>query len=203
MTPPFTQMTDLLPRLAEAVAPLLDRPFAIFGHSMGAIVGFEFARWLRRNLRMLPDHLFMSGRRAPQFRSLKPLLFEKSDEDFVKSIADLKGMPPEVLQDRELLELLLPTLRADCQLSETYRYTEEEPLACPITAFGGSEDEEIEDGRLEGWGRHTSASFSAYVLEGNHFFLHPRETELLSYIRDELRSTLQRQDHRGHRSPQT
>lgn len=183
---PIPAVPEFIERLGPALAPLTDKPFVFFGHSMGSILGFEACRWLRRNGLNLPQHLFASARRAPHISDTDPHIHAISDEEFIAEIARLKGTPQSVLEDQALLRLLIPVLRADFRLCETYRYVEEDPLPLPITVFSGIEDEETHDGRLEAWQRHTTAQFSIHEIPGDHFFIHTHEQKLLSLMRRHL-----------------
>lgn len=183
---PLTRVWKLVALLVEALMPLLDRPFAFFGHSLGAILGFEVARRLRCDWEIQPERLFVSGRRAPQIPDTDPPCYFKSDEDFLARLDDLKGTHPDVRSNTELVRLLLPTLRADFELAETYQYLENPRLTCPITVFGGRDDEETMNGRLEGWRLQTSGDFALNILDGGHFFIHTHENDLLSLLRLEL-----------------
>jgi len=184
---PFaTHVPELVPQIAMALSKLLDRPFALFGHSLGAILGFEVSRWLIRHRGLVPEHLFVAGRRAPQLPHTAPTTYDKSDGAFIARLRDLNGTPPEVLANEALLRLMLPTLRADFQLVETYTYTDAPPLTCPITAFGGIDDEETAGARLDGWRPQTTKAFTRHVLPGDHFFIHASERELLRIMIDDL-----------------
>jgi medium-chain acyl-[acyl-carrier-protein] hydrolase len=185
---PMFRVEHVVPQIVDAIGSRLDKPFALFGHSMGAILGFEVARYLRHSRLPLPKHMFVSGRRAPQIPDTDPPLHQLGDAEFIAQIRSLNGTPAEVLENPELLELILPTLRADTEMVETYRYAPEPPLDCSITAFGGDSDEETEDGRLEAWGVQTSARFSAHTIPGDHFFIKSNEDFLLGHLRRELRS---------------
>src|SRR5205823_539025 len=122
--------------LAEAIQPYLDRPFAFFGHSMGAAIVFELARIMRRRGGPLPKLLLVSGARAPQFRRGHAPGPPPSDEELLEELKRLEGAPPELLANEELLRLSLPALRADSTLYRNYVYLEDEPLDCPIRAYG-------------------------------------------------------------------
>jgi medium-chain acyl-[acyl-carrier-protein] hydrolase len=143
LEPAFTRAPDLVEVLAPALEGLFDKPFVFFGHSMGAIISFELARWLRCHGKPLPRRLFVSGRRAPQTPDAVPPRYLLNDVDFITSLSELNGIPDEVMNNPELVRLALPALRADVELSETYEYREEPPLECPITAFGGVDDNEV------------------------------------------------------------
>lgn len=183
--PPVSEWSAIVPPLAAALASLLDRPFVFFGHSLGAVLGFEVARWLRRHHRRLPERLLVSGRRAPHLPATEALSCANDDE-LVARLRDLKGTPPEILQDAELLASLSPRLRADFELADRYTYVPEPPLECPITALCGADDQETDGGKLEEWREHTHGVFTRHVFEGDHFFIHSREPQVLALVRNEL-----------------
>lgn len=181
--PAFTQLRPLVEALAEGLSPLFDKPFAFFGHSMGALISFEFARQLRRERGLAPEHLFVSGHRAPQLSSGNELqTFALPESEFLEELRRLNGTPQAALEHPELLSLMLPLLRADMAVCQTYKYTDEPPLKCPITAIGGLEDVDVPRMRLDPWRQHTNAAFKLCMLRGDHFFLHVRQFELLKII---------------------
>jgi medium-chain acyl-[acyl-carrier-protein] hydrolase len=184
--PPFTRINPLIAELGPALLPLLDKPFAFFGHSMGATVSFEMARWLRRNRNLMPEYLFVSGHRAPHLPRSETQLHMMNDADFLNEIIKMNGMPKEVLAEPEVIKLALPALRADLEICETYRFEDDAPLDCPITAFCGKDDEEETMGKMAEWRLHTRTDFSLHELPGNHFFLHPSERRLLELLKMEL-----------------
>jgi medium-chain acyl-[acyl-carrier-protein] hydrolase len=183
---PFCSLLPLVRAVAHAIAPRLDKPFALFGHSMGAMVAFELARHLRGEWGLLPAHLFVSGRRAPQLDRSERVTYNLSEPEFIESLRDLNGTPPEVLEHRELMQLMSPLLRADFAVCQTYDYLHEPPLACPITAFGGLSDREVSRQQLEAWREQTSASWVLRMLPGDHFFLDSAQGTLLSLLSHEL-----------------
>jgi medium-chain acyl-[acyl-carrier-protein] hydrolase len=187
MEPPFTQLSPLVQALAEALFPLLDKPFAFFGHSLGALVSFELARQLRRHYGVQPVRLFISADRAPQIPNRDPPVHSLPEGEFLLELNRLKGTPREVLEDEELRQIMLPLLRADFAVYETYRYLTEPPLNCPISAFGGLQDERIIRGDLEAWRDQTCASFSLRMFPGDHFFLNTTQPALLQALAQELR----------------
>ena len=181
---PFTNLVELSKALAVAIPSYLDKPFVFFGHSMGAMVSFELARQLRRG-RLEATHLFASGCHAPQIPDSN-VLHDLPEPELVKELNRLNGTPKEVLENRELLSIILPTLRADCMMTETYAYINEPPLNCPITVFGGLRDPLVRREELEAWREQTNASFSLRMLDGDHFFLHTSPLVLLSALSREL-----------------
>lgn len=179
---PFTRLQPLIQAIAQALIPHLDKPFAFFGHSMGGLICFELARWLRQEYNLQPIHLFISGRRAPQLPDPAPPIHNLSDPEFLQELRRLNGTPQAVLENAEMMELLLPILRADFAVLETYVYSTAPPLTCPITAFGGLDDPEVSPDELEGWRVQTRASFSRHLFPGDHFFLHSAEWLLLQTL---------------------
>ncbi|HEX8129278.1 MAG TPA: alpha/beta fold hydrolase [Pyrinomonadaceae bacterium] len=184
---PYTALTPLVQATSEAILPHLDRPFAFFGHSMGAMIAFELARHLRASGNPQPVHLFVSGRRAPQIPRAPRVRYDAPEPEFIEELRALEGTPPEVLSHPELMQLMLPLLRADFSVVHTYAYAPAPPLDCPITAIGGLQDEEANREQLEAWREHTNASFKARMLQGGHFFLNNERALLLRLIAQELR----------------
>ncbi len=119
---PFTRLLPLVQALAQALLPHLDKPFAFFGHSMGALISFELTRQLRRLYGLVPLHLFVSAHRAPQLPDPDPPIHTLPEAEFMEELRCLNGTPKEVLEQPELMELMLPILRADFALCETYIY---------------------------------------------------------------------------------
>jgi len=187
MEPPFTRLSPLIQALAQALFPLLDKPFAFFGHSLGALVSFELARQLRRQFAVQPVRLFISADRAPQIPNRDPPVHRLPEGEFLVELRRLNGTPREVLEDEELRQIMLPLLRADFAVYETYGYSTEPPLNCPISAFGGLQDHRVSRGDLEAWRDQTSAAFSLRMFPGDHFFLNTTQPPLLGALSQELR----------------
>ncbi|MFC5902904.1 thioesterase II family protein [Streptomyces zhihengii] len=182
---------DNLPSLARAVLGALDgcldKPLAIFGHSMGATVGFELARMLEQERGVVPAWLFASGRRAPSMpRDERNHL--ASDPEFIKELQRLQGTAGNILGDEEMLRMILPATRSDYRAAETYTYVPGEPLSCPITAFTGDEDPKVTVEEARAWQNHTSAAFDFHVFDGGHFFLTAHQSRLLKTMLDQLQS---------------
>jgi medium-chain acyl-[acyl-carrier-protein] hydrolase len=184
--PPFASLDPLIREATRGFAPYLDKPFAFFGHSMGALISFELARRLRAEGRRGPLKMFVSGCRAPQMPNRDPLTYNLPEPEFVKELKRLKGTPPEVFESQELMQLVLPVLRADFGICQTYAYQHEPPLACPIYAFGGLEDDEVGLCGVEAWREQTASSFSMHMFEGDHFFLRTAGPPLLRILGEEL-----------------
>ena len=184
--PPIVRMPELMDALSPLLQAYFDKPFAFFGHSLGAVVAFELARRLRSDYDMLPVHLIVSGHSAPQIPDRRPPIHALPDEAFIAELRKLNGTPDQVLENKELLSLLIPILRADFELSETYVYRPEAPLATPLAAFGGLGDPFINREELEAWREHTTAEFRVRMFPGDHFYLNANRTLLLQAIVREL-----------------
>ena len=187
METPFTQLLPLVQALAQALVPLLDKPFAFFGHSLGALVGFELARQLRRQSGVQPVHLFVSADRAPQIPQRDRPIHALPEREFLVELRRLNGIPGKVLEEADLMQIMLPILRADFAVYETYVYSTEPPLKCPISIFGGLQDHRVSRSDLEAWRDQTSVSFSLRMFPGDHFFLNTTQPLLLQVLSQELR----------------
>jgi medium-chain acyl-[acyl-carrier-protein] hydrolase len=183
---PFLNLSDLVSAAASALAPYMNCPFAFFGHSMGALIAFELARYQRREGRREPVHLFLSGCRAPQLPSRSADTYDLPEAEFLDELRRLNGTPAEVIDHPELIQLMLPMLRADFAVAQTYKYAPELPLPTPMTVFSGSEDGEIEPESVTAWREQTTATFSLHTLPGDHFFIHFSESLLLQIVAREL-----------------
>jgi len=183
--PSFTRLSLLVDAMTEALDPYFDLPFAFFGHSIGARIAFELTRELRRKNAFQPVHLFVSGSRAPHIPEPRPLHL-LPEHDFVRELRRFSGTPEAVMRSRDLMEMYLPILRADFAVDETYVYSEDNPLDCPISAFGGSEDKEANREELDAWRQHTLSSFTLQMFQGDHFFLKSSQSLLLDSISEVL-----------------
>lgn len=183
---PFTRLKSLVEESAIALLPYLDKPFAFFGHSMGALVSFELTRLLRQKYSLSPVHLFVCAHRAPQIPNPNLPIYTLPESAFLQELCHFNGTPKAVLENAELMQLLLPILRADFEAIETYIYQLKPPLEFPITAFGGLSDTQTNIDQLEAWATQTTAAFSLQMLKGDHFFLHSAQSQLLQYITQRL-----------------
>ncbi|MCE7987527.1 MAG: thioesterase [Caldilinea sp. CFX5] len=186
LEPPFVRMPALIAALVDNLIPFLQIPYVFFGHSMGALVSFEAARALRRRQEPGPMRLFVAAHRAPHLPDPNPALHRLPDPEFLRLLADLGGMSAEALNHRELQQLVLPTLRADFAVCETYLYSDEPPLSCPIVAYGGSGDKRVGRTQLLAWKQHSTAGFTMRIMPGDHFFVLNRQHALLNYLVQDL-----------------
>lgn len=169
--PAYNRFQALVGALVTAIRPILTPPYAFFGHSMGALVAFEVARQLRRLGYLSPIHLIVSGRRAPTCARASSSPLSLSDAEMLARLREYEGTPQSLLEHREFMQLLLPTLRADFQVCESYRYDGEDPLDCALTAFGGDADPEVSRQELLAWRQQTRSVFAFRQFSGGHFYL--------------------------------
>jgi medium-chain acyl-[acyl-carrier-protein] hydrolase len=176
--------------VAELRRPLASRAgsdFALFGHSMGALLCYELAHVLSA-LGKPPRHLFVSGLGAPHLPPAGPRLYDLPDDELLAVIAKLEGTSPEVLAQPELVQLLLPLFRADLEVWETYNHRRG-PLRVPITAMGGRHDPGVSLDSLGAWGNLTSAEFHLAVFDGGHFYHHTAPDDMAAVIKKRLRES--------------
>ena len=178
---PFHRLAPLIAALTDAVTPHLQAPFAIYGHSLGALIGFSFAQELRRRSLAGPMHLFVSGRRAPQLPERSPM-HQLPEPQFLDQLRRLGGIPDALFQQSDIMEVFSPILRADITVAETGPMEPEPPLACPITALGGLTDEKARVEELDAWQAQTSAAFDREIFPGGHFFLQSARTAFLASL---------------------
>jgi medium-chain acyl-[acyl-carrier-protein] hydrolase len=175
-------VADLLGLLAEAH----DRPVALFGYSLGALIAFEYARAVRNAGAGEPDHLFVAARKGPRLQKDTPVS-ALPDAGFVGEMTRrYEGIPKVILDDPELLAYFLPTIRADVTLLESHVYEPDSPLSCPITALGGATDPSVNGAALEAWHAETTGRFEAKVLPGGHFFVTQARSAVLGLITQAL-----------------
>lgn len=183
---PFVSDAHRLARLAAgAMAPLLDRPFALFGHSMGAVLAYETARLLAERGHP-PVHLFASGARPPHDRGEPEHVADRDDEGVIEALRELGGSDAEVLADPEMRELILPYVRNDFRLVDGYVRRSGPPLPVPVTALVGTADPHVTEEQAAGWEAATDAAFTLKVLPGGHFYLVEHQTKVIHAVLDAL-----------------
>lgn len=191
---PVTQFAPLIESLAAALLPYMDeKPFALFGHSLGGLLCYELARFLWKNYALSPACLFVSGCRAPHRQSIylnttRKRVGDLSDAVLSERMYMLNGTSQAILQDKELMKLLLPVVRADFTLAESYAYVDGEALDCPLSVFGGMQDQEIQRDDLFAWLDLTNGQSTVRMLPGDHFFLRSSQPLLLHALRHDLMS---------------
>ena len=167
---PFTKLSSLVPRIADVILPYLEKPFAFYGHSMGALISFELARELRRRGSPLPGALLLSGRYAPHLTRERPPRYDLPDDEFLLKILALNGNRDMLADELDLMRLMMPTIRADFEICETHEYVDEACLDCPLTVWGALRDPEASVVESAAWRDQTTASFTLRIFDGDHFF---------------------------------
>jgi surfactin synthase thioesterase subunit len=184
-------MPQLVDTLAHEITAFSKKPFAFFGHSMGAIVAYETARRIDSMRARQPIHLFVSARAAPHLQKNTDLLRFLDDQTFVDKLQETYGAVPEAIQKSpELKKIFLPILRADVELLEKYEEVSSETLDYPITALGGISDPAISRANLEGWQARTSAKLTLHEFPGNHFFIDEEREAVIAAITNDLAHSL-------------
>jgi len=183
---PFTQVGPIVSSLAPEVIEAISPPYAILGHSTGALCAFELAREIRRLGGAEPAHLFVAGRRAPQLPMEVTMLGELSGDELAVVLRRLGGTPEEVLGNHRLLQMIQPLLAADFTVNERYTYQPGPPLIIPITAFAAMDDMGADSAQMAAWEQQTSAGFSMHTLSGGHFAVFDHAAHVQSLITDAL-----------------
>lgn len=177
----FEVVDDLYKKIAHS----LDKPYALYGHSMGAKIAYLLAKRIREEKKPAPLHLFISGTDAPSVPSRKSPKHLLPKEEFVTAVKELGGLPDEILANAEMLEYFEPILRADFKLSESYLHSESSPLTIPLTVMvGDKEDMEIDD--ILEWQTQTVHPIKLHTFPGNHFFIFENDREIGKIIEEAL-----------------
>jgi medium-chain acyl-[acyl-carrier-protein] hydrolase len=187
--PPLTRVETMVKSALTALGSLLDRPFAVFGHSLGAVVAGEFTRVLQARGRPAA-HLFVSSR--PSTRGVEQV-HQLPQDDFLDAVnARYQGIPEEIRAHPDLLALLLPSLRADMEAFETFRLRHDRnKIACPTTVYGGEFDRTVSRGQLESWNEETAEPCRIRVFPGDHFYLNVGLDALLADLSATLQHVIQ------------
>lgn len=181
---PVTRWPDVVGEVFDLMLPCLKGLYALFGHSMGALIMYELAHYLRTQQHDQPLCLFVAAHRAPHLALRRPRVSELSDGELARHIARLDGTQEELLANTELMQLVFPILRADFTLCERYRYTARTPLDCPIVGFGGTHDPVVTREELAAWRCHTRSWFSLSMFPGGHFFIRDALPRIGGAVRD-------------------
>jgi surfactin synthase thioesterase subunit len=183
---PYSDLPTLVEAISEAIQSAGDVPFAFFGHSLGGLLAFEVSRYNARHGKPLPKHLFISGCHAARYRTESNKMHSLDDESLIERMKGYGGTPPEILAHRELMELLLPVIRADFALVENYTYKRQDLLSMPITVLAGTRDECDSVEQVSGWEKETTSDCNVKWFDGGHFFIRSHQQEVIDQINAEL-----------------
>lgn len=182
-TTAFDNMTDLVAALYPQILPLLDRPYVLFGHSLGSRVAFALLEQLQQQQQPLPISFVASGSNSPGFVRTKATTYHLADAQFLAELQRMNGTPAEVLANHELMALLLPLLRNDFKIAETYRYTGHSKFPCDLHVLGGHADADVPVATLSDWGNFFQRTPQVHTFSDGHFFIESQQSEVLSLIR--------------------
>jgi medium-chain acyl-[acyl-carrier-protein] hydrolase len=183
--PRYRRIEPLLDALLPVLEGALRGPFAFFGHSMGALIAYEAARRLRTGSAARPVHLFLSGLAAPQMPDRRVHIARLPEDDFISAVRRLNGFPASVARNPDLMRLFAPALRDDIGLCESHVHAPGPPLGCPISVFGGTQDD-IWQSDLKQWRVQTSATFRMRMLPGDHLFVIAQRERVTQAILEDL-----------------
>lgn len=180
--PLIAEFCDLIEDLAQTLAPVLAPPYALFGHSLGALLAFEFVRALERSGGLMPVHLFLSSCRAPHLpRRIRPW-HALPDDELIAEIEQLDGTPPGALHDEQIREIMVPVFRADFRLGEDYSHVPRKPVSVPVSVFGGTSDPFVTPDELNAWSEHTDDFKGSVLFRGGHFYLTEHAPDIVAAI---------------------
>jgi len=184
--PPIRRVAHAIDLLLPALRPYLDMPFAFFGHSMGTLLAYEMARRLSATIGAMPRCMFVSGHRGPYLPRRRRLWHALPTGELIAELKALNGTPPEVFEHQELLDLVLPILRADLELVETYVPVPGPLLSCKVIAMAGDDDPDVPEADLRAWHTVTDGDFKAIVFGGDHFYINTARHTVVQSVRQEM-----------------
>ena len=183
---PYQYMCDAIPDIIENLTSFMNKPFSLFGHSLGSLMAFEVACKVS-DLNLPLDKLLVSGRGPTKENVLNPVS-KMSDAELLRFIGRLNGTPKEILENKEWMAHILQCMRADFNILETHTISEGSQLTCDIAAFMGNDDSQVNKSDLLAWQTLTTGNFNHHVFDGDHFYLVPKATELLALVKSYVKS---------------
>ena len=188
---PCTEMSSVINILYKAMLPvLLDKPFVFFGHSLGGLISFELARFIQSHHQIAPVKLISAACQSPRIPRGQKKISTLSEEGIIKALIAYNNTPRKVLENKELMQIALPIIRADFAVNESYSDLPGQPLTCPITVYGGIDDLTVNQAELENWRLETKGQFKLHLFSGDHFFIFKHKLAFLHQLSDELQSDL-------------
>lgn len=191
--PPLTDIHLMVSDVFKQISRQLDQPYAIYGHSMGAILGYLLARKIDAERVNPPLHLFFTGSGGPSMLKKERKLFELERPALTKALKEMGGMPDEILNNDNHLDIFLPILRADFRAMESFEYVQCKKLNIPVSVITGSQ-ENISWEKLESWKNETAATVDFRKLPGNHFFIFEYGSTVIELIVNALFPEINKQN---------
>lgn len=179
--PPINNMDVLISEICKQIKNYLDRPYILFGHSLGAKVAFHVAVEMQKSYCCAPGYLVVAGAQAPHIPETNPI-YNLNDDYIINELRRLGGTPDKILDNKDIMKIFLPTIRADYTLSDNFIYEEKYILECPILAIAGKDDSEASENEVYEWKNYTKTSYTYKAISGGHFFISTHESELLELI---------------------
>jgi medium-chain acyl-[acyl-carrier-protein] hydrolase len=183
---PYTAMDELVFDFLPILETFYDKPFAFYGHSLGGLITFELSRQLQKSERPMPAHLFVASTYAPHVAHSRQSFHYDPDDQFLRKVMEYGGLSQQLLNDKSLVRLMLPILRADFQIIANYVCKANDKLNIPITVLGGLEDRIITRHELGKWREYTTFNLEMKLFAGGHFFLETSSEKLLKFIHHRL-----------------
>lgn len=180
--PLINRLEDIISSLCEEFDLYKDKPFFVFGHSLGALVGFEFINAIKMRYSMSPSYLIVSAARAPHLTDKRAPLSQLNDHLLLEKLKEYNGLNQDILFNTDLLSLFLPIIKSDFQLLENYHYHNSEPLFCDLLAFSGDDDQTVNQEDISAWSTYTKGNFQHLSFAGKHFFLKDHEKIILQTL---------------------
>ncbi len=179
-------MEVMIKTLTKQLLAYLDKPFVFFGHSMGAMISYELARYLANYTPFAPYHIFVSACRTPDTLNTQTT-YHLSGDEFVESLRQRGGTNEVLLNNKEYMQMVEPTLRADLKLIEQWHHNNINKLDCPITVLGGVNDTLVSPALLKQWNRYTNNVFELKLFDGGHFFINDTSNSIVSIVANTLK----------------
>jgi medium-chain acyl-[acyl-carrier-protein] hydrolase len=188
--PAYSNMQALMSDLIKIIPSVLNKPYIFFGHSLGSRIAFELMNQLKVLNHVLPLHFIASASRGPQHKCSKEPIYNLSRDEFIKALKRLNGTPRMVLENKELMDLFLPLLKADFEIADRYYYQGQARFNCSISVFGGEDDFDISRSMLNSWGDHFSTDADVHLLPGDHFFIDSHSKLVQQKVNDIIQTCL-------------
>jgi medium-chain acyl-[acyl-carrier-protein] hydrolase len=180
--PVITEMEPLVDQVLNAVSGCLDKPYALFGHSLGSRIAFQLAVECSKNGLRMPCHFIASASRSPDLPIGIGDIYKLPDEEFLTEMGKLNGTPLSILKNKELMQMLLPQLKADFCLAYEYQYADDIKLDIPVSVFGGEEDTDIAYSQLQSWDKYFVTPPDITMFEGGHFFIEDENSGIVDKV---------------------
>lgn len=178
----YTQWEPLINEIEIALKCYLDVPYVFYGHSLGSCIAFNLTKQLQKNNNPLPQKIYLAACQSPNIPSFEQPISDLSSDNFFYTIEQMKGLPKELLNNKRLVKLIEPALRADVLLAELWKGTENDKVEVPIIVLCGLTDNAVQPDNVKNWKNFTTKEFNCYLFQGDHFFMHTKKKEILEII---------------------